>query len=305
MTSIAIIVLNWKQPKLTLETIDSILKIKANSFKYKIFLVDNASPDDSVKIFKDTYSKNKQIEIIQTGANLGYVGNNVGIKKALKDNFDRILLINNDVLVDPLFLQELISETKNGYDLLGPKIYFAPHFEYHKDRYSKEEIGNVIWSAGGQMDWDNIYGSNIGVDEVDHGQRDQITTNLDFLTGCCLLISSKVFKKIGLLDEKFFMYLEDVDFCQRAKQAGFKLAYIPKSKIWHVNSGSSKSGGDLHDYFITRNRLLFGFRYAKAKTKFALFRESIRFLVNPSTSSWKKKAVVDFYFKKLGKGSWK
>ncbi|MFA5532831.1 MAG: glycosyltransferase, partial [Candidatus Shapirobacteria bacterium] len=122
---------------------------------------------------------------------------------------------------------------------------------------------------------------------------------------CCLLISSKVFKKIGLLDEKFFMYLEDVDFCQRAKQAGFKLAYIPKSKIWHVNSGSSKSGGDLHDYFITRNRLLFGFRYAKAKTKFALFRESIRFLISPSTSSWKKKAVIDFYFKKLGKGSWK
>ncbi|MDD4938297.1 MAG: glycosyltransferase family 2 protein [Candidatus Shapirobacteria bacterium] len=305
MISIALIVLNWKQPKLTLDTIDSILKIKTDSFKYKIFLVDNASPDNSIDIFQKKYSQNKQIEIIQTGANLGYVGNNIGIKKALKEKFDYILLINNDVLVDPFFLQELVSETKNGYDLLGPKIYFAPHFEYHKDRYSKEEIGKVIWSAGGQMDWDNVYGSNIGVDEVDRGQRDQITTNLDFLTGCCLLVNSKVFKKIGLLDEKFFMYLEDVDFCQRAKQFGFKLAYIPKSKIWHVNSGSSKSGGDLHDYFITRNRLLFGFKYAKLKTKFALLRESFRFLLNPSTSSWKKKAVIDFYFKKLGKGSWK
>ncbi|MDD4938450.1 MAG: glycosyltransferase family 2 protein [Candidatus Shapirobacteria bacterium] len=304
MIKVAVIVLNWKQPQLTLDTINSLLKIKHKSFDYQIVLVDNNSPDDSVKIFKKTFSKNKEIKLLKTNSNLGYAGgNNFGIKYALKNDFDYCLLINNDVLVDPNFLEELVQQGKN-YDLLGPKIYFAPGFEYHQDRYSKKELGRVIWSAGGQMDWNNIYGSNIGVDEVDQGQFNQINQNIDFLTGCCLLVKNNVFKKIGLLDEKYFMYLEDVDFCRRAKVSNFKMAYIPKSKIWHVNSGSSKSGGDLHDYFITRNRLLFGFKYATLRTKFALFRESLKMLfIYPSI--WKKRAILDFYFKKLNKGSWK
>ena len=100
------------------------------------------------------------------------------------------------------------------------------------------------------------------------------------------------------------MYLEDADFCQRAKKAGFKLAYVPEAKIWHINSGSSKTGGDLQNYFLTRNRLLFGFRYAKLKTKLALNKESIIQLFNPSISKWQKIAIRDFYFNKLGKGSW-
>ena len=100
------------------------------------------------------------------------------------------------------------------------------------------------------------------------------------------------------------MYLEDADFCQRAKKAGFKLAYVPEAKIWHINSGSSKTGGDLQNYFLTRNRLLFGFRYAKLKTKLALIKESIIQLFNPSISKWQKIAIRDFYFNKLGKGSW-
>jgi GT2 family glycosyltransferase len=305
MVKVAIVVLNWKQPKLTLETIDSLLKIKAKSFDYQIFLIDNGSPDDSVKIFNQKFSKNKKIDVIETGANSGYVGgNNFGIKLALKQNFDYVLLINNDVIVDSLFLENLIIASLNKYSIVGPKIYFAPGYEYHQDWYSKKEIGNVIWSAGGQMDWNNIYGSNIGVDQVDHGQFNQINDQIDFLTGCCLLIKSEVFKKIGFLDEKFFMYLEDVDFCQKAKNEHIPMAYVPDSKIWHVNSGSSKSGGELHDYFITRNRLLFGSRYASLRTKFALFRESIRLLVSSKSSKWKKQGIIDFYIKKLGKGSW-
>jgi GT2 family glycosyltransferase len=305
MVKVAIVVLNWKQSTLTLDTIDSLLKIKTKSFDYQIFLIDNGSSDDSVKIFENNFSKNKKIDIIETGINSGYVGgNNFGIRLAIKQNFDYVLLLNNDVIVDPMFLENLIVASLDKYPIVGPKIYFAPGFEYHTDWYSKKEIGNVIWSAGGQMDWNNIYGSNIGVDQVDHGQLDQINDKIDFLTGCCLLIKTDIFKKIGFLDEKFFMYLEDVDFCQRAKNKNISMAYIPDSKIWHVNSGSSKSGGELHDYFITRNRLLFGFRYASLRTKFALFRESIRFIFSLQSSKWKRQGVIDFYIKKLGKGSW-
>ena len=301
MTKIAIIVLNWKQPKLTVETIDSLLKINHPSFSYEIVLVDNGSSDNSLEIFNKKYQKNKLIKILNTKANLGYVGNNFGISYALDNNFDFIVLLNNDVIVDPNFLEELLKESSN-YDILGPKIYFASGFEFHKNRYQKKDLGKVIWSMGGQIDWNNIYGSNIGIDKVDHGQFEKINEDIDFISGCCLMASRGVFKTIGLLDKKYFMYLEDVDFCQRAKKSNLKLACIPKSIIWHINSASSKSGGDLHDYFITRNRIYFAYKYASLRTNFAIFRESIKLIF--SQSKWKKQAVIDFYTNKMNKGSW-
>lgn len=302
MKKIAIIVLNWKQPQLTLETISSVLKIKNDSFKYQIILVDNGSPDDSLKIFNQEYKNNKLIKILNTKSNLGYAGgNNFGINYALNEDFDFLILLNNDVLVDPNFVEELFKESKK-YDIVGPKIYFAPGFEYHKDRYQKKELGKVIWSMGGQMDWDNIYGSNIDIDKVDHGQFNKINNEIDFISGCCLMAGRQVFQKIGKLDENYFMYLEDVDFCQRAKNAGFKMACIPKSIIWHLNSGSTSGPGDLQNYFITRNRIYFAYKYAKTRTKFAIFRESLKILF--SKSKWQKQAIIDIYSNKMNKGSW-
>ena len=305
MVKIAIIVLNWNKPDLTINTVDSLLKITHHGFDFQIFLVDNGSSDNSISLFEERFSKQSLVKILQVGSNLGFVGgNNFGIKQSLKLGFDYVLLINNDVSVDPDFLSNLLKAAKDKYAISAPKIYFSPGCEYHHDRYSKSEIGHVLWFAGGQIDWNNIYGSHIGVDEVDHGQFDKINPNIDFLTGCCLLIQKDVFDQIGLLDEKYFMYLEDADFCQKAKKKGYKIAYIPQSKIWHINAGSSKSGGDLHDYFLTRNRLIFGLRYAKLRTKIALIKESIVQLVSPSTAKWQKNGIIDFYIKKLGKGSW-
>jgi GT2 family glycosyltransferase len=304
MTKVAIIIINWNKPDMTVDTVNSVLNINHKNINYQIFLIDNGSSDDSISVFQRNFGSNQKIKIIRNESNFGFVGgNNNAIKQILKLDFDQILLLNNDVIVDPDFLQQLVKNTSK-YSLLGPKIYFAPGYEYHHDRYSKKDRGNVIWFAGGKIDWDNIYGSHIGVDEVDQEQHNQINNKIDFLTGCCLLIKREVIEKIGMLDEKFFMYLEDADFCQQAKQSGFKLAYIPKSKIWHINSGSSKTGGDLQNYFLTRNRLLFGFRYAKTKTKLALIKESFLQLLNPSISKWQKIAIRDFYLKKFGKGSW-
>lgn len=302
MKTIAIIVLNWKQPKLTTETISSLLKINHPSFNYQILLVDNGSPDDSIKIFTKKYKNNKFVKILNTKENLGYAGgNNFGIKYALENDFDFLVIMNNDVFVDPNFIEEMLKES-NNFDILGPKIYFAPGFEFHKNRYSKKDKGKVIWSVGGKMDWNNIYGSNLGIDKVDHGQFEKINQNVDFISGCCLMASRGVFKTIGIFDKKYFMYLEDVDFCQRAKKSNLKLAYIPKSVIWHINAGSSKSGGDLHDYFIIRNRIYFAYKYASQRTKFAIFRESIKTLF--SQSKWKKQAIIDLYRHKMNKGSW-
>lgn len=306
MTTVAIIVLNWNQPIVTINTVQSILKIKHPHFSYKVFIVDNHSSDDSLKFFKKKFSKNHQIKISQTKTNLGYVGgNNFGIKKTFK-NFNYILVINNDVYVDQYFLQKLIDFCQHHKDtyIVGPKIYFAKGFEFHKERYQTNDLGNIIWSAGGKMDWHNIIGSNIGVDQIDRGQFDQISTSIDFLSGCCLLINSKLFKQVGFFDPQYFMYLEDVDFCQRTKKLNYKIAYVPQSKIWHLNAVSTKVGGSFHDYFLTRNRLLFGLRYASFKTKIALIKESLKTLLF-SPYPWQKRGVIDFYLGKLNKGSWK
>ena len=102
----------------------------------------------------------------------------------------------------------------------------------------------------------------------------------------------------------YFTYYEDADLCRRLLKCGYSYAYYPKSFIWHINSGSSSPGSPSHDYFLTRNRLLFGFRFANLKTKFALFRQSLYILLS-SPSVWQKKAIIDYYLGNLNRGSWK
>ncbi len=303
--NVAIVILNWNQSDLTIETISSFLKIKASKFSYHIYLVDNASTDNSFQKFENIYKDNQKITLLKTKSNLGYAGgNNLGIQKALLKKYDYILIANNDILVSPDFLEKLlISASKNPRSILFPKIYFAPGFEYHHDRYQKSETGKVIWALGGKIDWNNVYASNIAIDEVDRGQYDQLDLKIDFISGCCLLVPSDAFKKIGLFDSKYFLYLEDVEFSQRAKRSEYKLQLVSDSVIWHLNSASSSPDSHLQNYFITRNRLLFGYRYAPLKTRFALFRESIRFLF--SKDYWRRIAVCDYYLGRFGKGSWK
>jgi len=304
MTQVAIITLNWNRPQLTTDTVDSLLKIKTSNFSYKIFITDNGSGDQSLAIFHQKYKNNQKVKIIATGSNLGYVsGNNFAIKKALDKNFDFILVCNNDILVKPDFVEELVKTAKNYPNaILGPKIYFAKGYEFHKDRYTKSQLGKVIWSVGGQVDWPNILGSNIAVDQVDIGQFDKISTDLDFISGCCLFVPRKIFKKIGLFDSHYFMYLEDVDFCQRALRTGFQLVCQPKSVIWHLNAGSSGSGSQLQNYFFTRNRLYFAHKYASLRAQFALLRQSLGFLFQKD--KWKRQAVLDYFLGKMGIGSW-
>ena len=306
MKSIDIVVLNWNTPQLTINTVKSLLKVKANNFIYKILIIDNGSTDNSVSQFRRVFNTYKNIFVYNTGSNLGYVdGNNYGINIALKTNPDYILIVNSDVIVKPDFLQIMFEFLESHYDygLVGPKIYFAPGFEFHKQRYLAKDLGKVIWSAGGVIDWDNIYGTNIGIDEVDIGQFNLPRSDVDYISGCCLLVRKEIFIKFGPFDSRYFMYLEDDEFSKRLVKNGIKIAYLPDSIIWHINAGSAQAGGGpLHDYFLTRNRLLFGFTYAPLRTKLALFRDSIRIYL--AGTPWQKRGVIDFYLHKFGKGSW-
>jgi hypothetical protein len=297
MIKLYTVILEYQNPKMTLETIKSLKRaVLPPNVKQTVVVVDNSPVPDGT--LKRALKKYRHVKLITTYKNTGFAaGNNRGIKYGLRHKADYFLLLNNDVLVDRLFLKYLLSAKA---DLAVPKIYFAKGYEYHKNRYSPRELGRVIWYAGGWFDWNNVVGKHRGVDEVDKGQYDQIEP-VEFANFCCVLIDRKVFKTIGLLDPNYFLYWEDVDFSYRAKLAGFKQLFVPQAEIWHKSSGSSGSGSKLHDYYLTRNRLVFGFKYAGIRTKFALLRQSWRQLI--SGRPGERQGVIDFYFHRLGKGN--
>lgn len=297
MIKLCTVILEYQNPQMTLETIASLKKaILPRGVTNRIVVVDNSPlPDGRLR---KALKKQPEIKLITTLKNTGFAGgNNRGIKYGLRHQTDYFLLINNDVLVDRDFLRPLFRAKA---DLAVPKIYFAKGFEYHQERYQSKEQGKVIWYAGGEFDWANVFSRHWGVDEVDQGQYDQ-QKQIDFVNFCCVLIRKEVFKKIDLLDPAYFLYWEDADFSHRAQLAGFKQIFVPQSRIWHKSSGSSGSGSTLHDYYLTRNRLVFGFKYAGLKIKLALFRQSLRQLVSGRVGQ--KKGIIDFYLHRLGKGN--
>ena len=305
MKKIFLVVLNWNGAKNTIECLRSIDKLEKGKFKVSVVVVDNASVDSSVGVLHDVALKDAGYHLIENKENLGYAGGmNTGIKHALSKDADFIMLLNNDVLLHKDMLKELIK-TAGKYKKAGiicPKIYFAEGYEFHKDKYKKSDLGKVIWYAGGEIDWANAIGTNKGVDQVDKGQFEAVEET-DFATGNCMFIRSKAIKDTGLFNEDYFMYLEDVDICVKMKRSGWKILYSPKAMMWHKIAQSSAIGGDLNDYFIIRNRMVFGMKYAPLRTKIALIRQSIGLLRNGR--DWQKIAIKDYYKRDLGKGSWK
>lgn len=300
MKTIFVSLINYKNPQDTLECLASLAKIHTTSIDLHILVINN---DHGARLKKEDVVFIKNIELLDTRKNLGFAGGqNIGIKRALAEKADYILVINNDVVVDKNFLQHLIKSIESGQSVgaVSPKIYFAKGYEFHKEKYSEKEKGKVIWYAGGIIDWKNVYFKHRGVDEVDHGQYDT-EEKTDFVTGCCMLVKREVFEKIGLFDERYFLYYEDSDFNQRIRQAGFTSLYCPKAIIWHKNAGSSGSGSSLHDYYLTRNRLLFGMTYASVRTKLALVREGVRLALTGRMHQ--KKGARDFLLGRYNKES--
>lgn len=304
MPKVFIVVLNWNGLSDTLDCLNSVRKVHVSGYQLNTVVVDNASTDGSVEQLKRN-TQDKKFTLLVNEINLGFVGgNNIGIKYALKHGADFVMILNNDTIVDKDLIISFIKAAKlhNEVGIFSPKIYFAKGFEFHKKRYSPNELGKVIWYAGGKIDWGNVYGGNMGVDEVDKGQFDQ-ETEIDFATGACMFVRAEVFKKIGGFDEKYFAYLEDADLSLRARRSGYKILFVPTAVLWHKVSQSSGIGSDLNDYFITRNRLTFGMKYAPIRSKLALIKESLLFA--QIGRPWQIKGATDFYLRKFGKGSWK
>ncbi len=242
------------------------------------------------------------IEVIES-PNLGFSGgNNVGARYAIANyNPKYLLFLNNDTRVHKDAVSELIQASERNSDALAlysPKIYFESGYEYHHESYTDHERGKVIWYAGGLEDKKDVFGWHRGVDEVDFGQFDE-EISTDFATGCCMLMTTESYKKVGPWNEKYFLYFEDLDYSRRLLKKKGKVIYVPTATVWHKNAGSTGgSGSTTHHYYQTRNRLYYGLQYGSLNTKIALVKHYIH---ESKTNTHFKKALWDALLGRMGK----
>lgn len=300
MDHIAIILVHYNESKDTRECLESLLAFRSTQFRYNIIIVDNGS-QKPLKFPKQLMTSS--VEILRSEANLGFTGgNNLGISHATKQyQSDYFLLLNNDTIVAPEFAQQLYAAALANpqVGLVSSKIYFYKNKEYHSQSYARSQRGRVIWYAGGSIDWTSVSAFHRGIDELDRGQFDAPAL-VDFTTGCSMLIRREVVERIGILDKRYFLYFEDVDYSLRAKQAGFLSMMEPSSVVWHKNAGSSDgSGSRIHLYYQSRNRLYLALRHGSTRAKFTALRLIFQLALRGSLPE--RQAVRDFLLHRMGK----
>ena len=273
MKHVSILIVAYNSQKRTNQCLRSLQEIIHSSFDYTVLVIDNGS-QEPFTLSRDF--NEKKFQVVRSDANLGFTGgNNLGLHTAIERfNSDYVLLLNNDTTVDPNFLELLfqVAEEDPTAGLVSPKIYFTKGMEFHSASYKRSDLGKVLWYAGGSIDWEHLAAFHRGVDEVDRGQFSEQTES-DFATGCCVLIRREILEKVGYLDKKYFLYLEDVDLSVRAKQFGYGIRYCDNALVWHDNAGSSGgSGSNFHIYYQLRNRLFFFFQYGSLRTRINVIR---------------------------------
>ena len=225
---LAIIIINWKQYDLTKKCILSVSKVKFEN--YKIILVDNESNETNLNLLLNDFD---DLKVIKNKSNLGFgVANNQAINYALNENYDYVMLLNNDTEVDHNFISPLINSIEKNSSIGGVQ----PLIMNYNNR-------DLIWSAGGYIN--KFFGNTTTNKSL--GKK----LNLDWITGCCMLLKTEVIKKTKLLDENFFAYYEDVDWSLRIKDLGYSLQLVKTSLIYHhgsISSNNSTSEGSLSAY---------------------------------------------------------
>jgi GT2 family glycosyltransferase len=298
VTHISIIIVHYNTTADTDECLLSLQKLRHPGFALSTIIVDNGSRAEYV-LPKGVDPRTNMI--IRSEANLGFTGgNNLGMYQAIERfNSEFVLLLNSDTIVDHRFLAELVKamEADSRIGMCSPKIYFYPKREFHNE-YDRADRGKILWYAGGSIDWRNLLTFHRGVDEVDRGQFDT-PTPLDFATGCCVLIRREVLEKIGVFDKRFFLYFEDVDLSLRTLKAGYELAFVPRSIVWHKNAGSSGgSGSSLQSYYQMRNRLYFVYKHGSWRARLLALRVALQGLLG---TTYERTAVFHALTGQFGK----
>jgi GT2 family glycosyltransferase len=254
---VSIIILNWNGLEDTEECLESLKKTTYPN--YDVIVVDNGSKGNDARVLEEKFGN--YIHLIRNDKNYGYTGgNNIGIRYALKNSSPHyFLILNNDTVVAPDFLGQLIkvAESDASIGIDGPKVYYYG-------------FPSRIQGVGGRVNMRTGQASLIGVKEVDAGQYDE-QQEVDYVFGCCLLMKKEVIQKVGLFDESYFCYWDEVDYCFRAREAGYKVVCVPEAKIWHraplklkVRDKTLVSGkaSGLPYYFMARNNFKFVRKHA-------------------------------------------
>jgi len=275
-----VVVLNWNGAPVIRECLDSLLAMDYPNFR--VMVVDNASSDGSAETVALDYPG---VKLLRMERNLMYAGgNNAGIAAALEMGAEAVMLINNDTRAAPSMLTELVRvlEGGAGIGVVGPKIFY----------YDRPD---VIWSAGGKVFVPLGLVHHIGIRRADSGRYDSVR-EVDYLTGCCLLMDAPAIRSVGLLDTSYTIYSEDVDWCLRARAAGFKVLLAPDARLWHKVSFSS--GGGLtafKAYYKMRSNVLICRRFA---------RPAHRLIWPPATAGWALVMAAVQALRGRGRAAW-
>jgi len=241
MKIVYVILINYNGANLSLDCIQSILKSKG--CKIKIIVVDNKSSQDDINRLEGGIKafNNENIVLIKNTSNNGFSsGNNIGINYALDDGAEYILLLNNDTIIDDKAISVLLNNV-NNLQVSVPKMYYYDN-------------PNTIWYAGGKIQWNLGKTIHLGENGIDNKETNKAKF-VDFATGCCILLTKGIIEKVGLLDETFFMYGEDLDYSIRLANNNIKIYYVPEAKIWHKVGKSGGMKSKMGIYYGNRNRL--------------------------------------------------
>lgn len=241
MTNTSIIIVNYCTAGLTVNCLASLAKERADGRTFDVVLVDNASPDNSADILLRTIKHNgwgDWVAFVQATWNGGFSsGNNIGIRRVLeaREQPEFILLLNPDTVVKPGAISTLtswIAEYPNAGVVGGRLLDVA-----EKPQCSGFRFPSIL----GELE----SGMSLGMatrllsNAVVPMPRSEIPVAVDWVSGACFLIRRSVIDQIGLLDEKFFMYYEEVDFCRRAKRRGWEVWHVPQAQVVHLEGAAS------------------------------------------------------------------
>jgi GT2 family glycosyltransferase len=280
---VSIISVNYDQPEVTCEMLESLRKVTYTNFD--TLIVDNGSPTTSPDVIKEKYP---EVQLIISKENLGFAGgNNIALKQA---KGDYVLLLNNDTEVKPDFLDSLVAlmESDKKIAIASSKILYF--YEDNMIQYAGINALNPITSRGGSD----------GDKEVDNGQHNEVKETF-YPHGACMMIRKSVLAELGLLYEGYFLYYEEYDFAERVRKAGYTIYYQPNSTIFHKESISTGKNSPLKTYYLNRNRVLFlrrnshGFTFLLAMIYFfaiSLPKNTAKYLFNKAHLSALYRGVI-------------
>lgn len=237
--SVHVVILNWHGLTDTLECLSSLRE--QNYPALKIHVLDNGSAEHEAATIEREFPA---ASVLRLGRNLGFCeGNNVGIRRALAGGADYVLILNNDTLVPPDLISKLIGESTSLKNVGA----VSPVILYHPER-------EKVWYAGSFWDGRTAGFRHRLLDRPCEELKEREPYPSAYACGCCLLVHSSVLLRVGLMDDRYFAYYDEADWCSRMMDAGLTCYVVPRALIYHKLSRSTPSL--VITYLMARNRLL-------------------------------------------------